>query len=236
MSRGNSRIVFKKTTVVKTDDASQPLKMRMFPDAFVQVLSIASVGEGRAMFSMPRLEDPNLEDLPEALAQGLQLLKKYLWSQADLFEQPPWREALEEHLLKVGKMFNAARIHALVESLPDPECGRAIHGDPTFANMLYDPHRGWVWTDPLDRAYIPHDPHVDLGKMFQSLWGYEALLMGEISEPSFDIITAHDLTAAAGLDYDTALNWCHIHVIRLIPYQTTTVRTKFIKALEDVGF
>lgn len=237
LSRGNSAIEIKGNYVTKTDDSLQPLKMRMFPAAFVPVLAIEFINGGRAVFTMPRLHQPDMKDKREALTCGLGLLQRHVWSQADLFVQPPWRDALREHLVHVaGETLKVRRIEKLVEELPEVRRPCAIHGDPTFANILKDRHRGYLWIDPLDREYIPHDAHVDLGKVFQSCWSYEELLYGDTTTVKLDEELVSDLTDFTQLDAHVAMNWCLVHLIRLLPYQTKYVRQKYVEVLRDVGF
>lgn len=233
---GEGRVQFHKDTVVKLATRREPLYMLANPDVFVTIRSIEKVAGSSelATFSMPRLRQPDvMTEGREALIEGVTLLKDALWTKLDLFPQPPWREELLEHLRSVR---DSAGLETLVRSLPDVERPCAIHGDATLANTLWDKERSkWVYCDPLERKYIPHDPLVDLGKAFQSCWGYESILLGETSSPQLDMGVTRILSRITGLDETDAMSWCWVHVIRLLPYQNPVVRQIFTELLDHVG-
>lgn len=100
----------------------------------------------------------------------------------------------------------------------------AIHGDPTFENIMVDDDGRVVITDPLPpNNYIPHLIAVDVGKILQSLYGYEHVKTGRYPwvEPRgkvprplelvADYVTHEDLVAAS--------YFCAVHYLRLMPYQ-----------------
>lgn len=237
LGRGNSTIKIGSRWVDKIDSRFQPYYMRRFPDVFAEVISIEDMADDRASFRMPRLRPPDpATELGAALGGALRRLE-LLWGQRELFQQPPWKDLLWRHLR--GIWSNLGSVTTLVDSLPEPKRTCPIHGDATLANTLWDRRRnGWVWIDPLDRAYIPHDPLVDLGKIAQSCWGYERILLGETDEPWFDYPTMAWILShtADEYDYEHVRSWCFVHIMRLIPYQDVRVATIFREMLKDHGF
>lgn len=168
-------------------------------------------------------------EVHEALSHGAFLLRHHLWFwKAE--PHPNWKDLLRAHLDAIFPHFNWKII---LSALPDTVNEVKIHGDATVANMLYVDTLGWRWCDPLDRPYVPGDPHVDLGKMFQSLLGYEAILLGQQTEVKLDAKSALNLSLNLGLNYTVGLAWCYIHVARLLRYQRPEVRNIFTRWLTE---
>lgn len=224
LGRGTGRLTFLEDTVVKTVSSSwEPMYMNANPLVFVPVLRIE-----RGQFTMPRLLEPVVPDeIEQALLSGTMRLASYLWPKLDLFPQPEWRDKLLRHL--------GERYTKLVRSLPEPKRTGAIHGDPTFANILFNEATDqWLWCDPLDRAFIPRDPRVDVGKMFQSCWGYEQVILGMTDHLELNEPLARDISRLARIDYDSAMLWCYVHFVRLIPYQSEPHRVIFEEFVNDL--
>lgn len=233
LGRGGGNIEFRGTSVIKTSSRSQLVIIQHHPEVFVKILGYSELESG-VKYTMPRLRAPDvMTEEREALGAGLRVLRDKLWAHRELFPQPEWRPLLWAHLKSI---WPTSAVKRLVDRLPDVVSPCAIHGDATLANLLWDRRRGWVWCDPIDRAYIPHDPLVDLGKMFQSCWGYERLLLGEIAEPEFNGDLAQDLADFAGLNFSSAQDWCFVHILRLLSYQDPPVCHKFTDVLKDWGY
>jgi hypothetical protein len=221
--------------ILKITDRDELSLLTGTTDAFVPVNTWWRTGPNTVELEMPRLIEATAADDPyPPLKHGLETLAQFLWSQDDLTPHLGWREKLLSHLIRI-RCTSGVR-HLVEKDLPEaPDRQCRIHGDATLANLLFDSQRmRWVWCDPLRRPYIPGDPLVDLGKMFQSCWGYERVLI-EDATPSLDEQMADRLANIAGLNYDDAMRWCHVHIVRLLPYQTRHVADRFVEVLTDVG-
>lgn len=192
--------------------------MGSFPEVFVPVIARRST-DTYTIFTMPRYEEPVLDQLEEALLEAGALLPK-LWGYDDYPYNPRCNEELSIHLHTVAKSFfiKAASVDSLIGVLRKQKQRQVvcIHGDPTLANCVHGPN-GWRWIDPLIRDYILGDPHVDLGKLFQSCMGYEAVLLGQPPRPNYELMRR--LADMLHLDFQLGMCWCAVHFIRLLPYQ-----------------
>lgn len=235
-----SKLVFHDDIVIKTASSQEPRFMRRFPKVFVPVLwedvHVDSSYEKNAIrYAMPRYRDvtPTEEEREEALFAGLKKLK-LLWALEHAREFQP--DALTQHITRViyeHKLLVGIGVHGILGSLAFPDSHTVIHGDPTYANILRHPSNdSWWWIDPLYRDYIPGDPHVDLGKLFQSCWGYEFALANR-AVPKFNRKLAHALAVKAGLDWEQGQLWCYVHMVRLLPYQKPHMRKLFEQILKD---
>lgn len=243
LGRGSiGRLTFHKNYVLKIAPKWEPSFMRRFPDVFVPVVSEREFTDEMSEFQMPLWDEPFIpDDTHEALTTGARLLTEKLWPMTDLFPQPEWRTDLWPHLIRAAWHNDPklrAKSHvvgAIVAKLPDVERGCEIHGDPTLANMLCNPKTNeWRWCDPLDRKFIPRTPAVDVGKMFQSCWGYEMVITGLSKKLRFAEKTARDIIKITGVSHDHAMLWCYVHMIRLLPYQQLEHRKVFVEFLNDL--
>lgn len=219
--------------VWKTSEAWEPMFMHQFPMIFIPVLGSTFVApdlnDTLVEFKMPRWHTATK---PEVLFTGLERLQT-LWSYVTDDAKPRWRSKLLKHLLhindRLSNVFTNDWILKLVWGLPEPMKTITVHGDPTLANLLEDhASHDVAWIDPLHRSYVPNDPHVDLGKLFQSCYGYELVLMGE-TRPSFNEKLARRLAGRSGLNYETGLRWMYVHLIRLLPYQDSRVQCIYVE-------
>lgn len=240
---GNSVILDGLTARKKVVGTWEPEYMQRHRDVFVQVISVSEFGEGRCgpiEFSMVEGQGATHEDLRDALPKAASLLKQ-LWQYAWPEHNPDWKRALYDHLLEVTQrqdlQLTKLDLAWLVRQADHHQLkmGRCIHGDPTLANLVYDarlPHSRWRWIDPLTRPYIPGDPLVDLGKLYQSCLGYERVLAG--LEPERDDALIESLAEQLGLCEYHGLVWTAIHLIRLIPYQREQDKPVFAHMLHDL--
>jgi hypothetical protein len=232
LGRGKNQFVCTQTKVIKLSASIEEAEfMQTHTEVFVPVHSIDPL-------TMARWDECNHFEPREALSAGLDLLHKHLWT----IEAPSlhWRDPLHTHMHNIFTKYTFKFpflklqdvVHGLHCEVRAPYC--LIHGDATAANLLRAPgplHYRWI--DPLHRHYIPGDPHVDLGKMFQSCWGYERILLGA-NQFTFDESLAHELCNRVDLSYDLAWKWHIIHLIRLLPYQDERVSLIFQKILNDI--
>jgi len=210
--------------------------MRRFPEVFAPVHEIIDkrVTEPDARppyyrFIMPRFESAVSEDVYMGLLAGAQRLQT-LWAVNSNETIPYWRERLLTHLkqqIETHQLYvDVYTLAHVIEQLPNPiSPGCCIHGDATLANLLWErPTNKWWWIDPLRRPFIPNDPHVDLGKMFQSCFEYEAVLTHVTNRPAFNHDVARRLAEKTHLSYAAGRLWLYIHLVRLLPYQVLRVR------------
>lgn len=236
--RSGNSLEFKVDRVVKhvpLHELWQPLFMRRHHGVFVNVTYVAFDSLG-VEYGMPRLTSPSFNETSLAL----EIVDKisYLWSH---YARVPldWRNELLEHLVPTVEAelsWSREKLTRLVERLPDVKNPATIHGDPTFSNSLRYPNGSIAMIDPLMRSFIPPDRHVDVGKVFQSLWGYERILDGKLDYPSFDEEAATQIIQRHDLDGDACMAWCIVHFIRLLPYQMEREAAIFKQFLEDARF
>lgn len=177
-------------------------------------------------------------DLYVALPNAAPRLKN-LWQRHWEDQSYDWRLRLRAHIFRVitTHRLNVSMVTLdnVIRMLPEVEHPVMIHGDATLANCVYDPHKqGWFWIDPLTRPYIPGDPHVDLGKLFQSCFSYESIITDQLDLPRYQTELMLELTQLLKLDLKPALLWCIIHLVRLIPYQEERHRSIFEQQIKDV--
>ena len=240
-SRGKGNLVFGAHSVVKkTKETYEPYLMQAY-GGFAEVLDITKVDVDEVRYTMPRYIEPDLTRDGEAIIiEGIRELARSLWNHelAKDDANPDWRDKLVYHLVEIiydkNLKLNPDKVTTWVGNLPpDLDTKVMIHGDATLANMVYDPARGWIWVDPLMRPYIPYDPRVDLGKCFQTCWGYEQMILGRLSAPALNERLCADIVRRSSFPFTALMDWCVVHLIRLLPYQTPYVRSNFEKLLRE---
>lgn len=137
-----------------------------------------------------------------------------------------------EHAPAYAPRLNTAQRRVDPESLV--RC--LTHGDPTFANVLLrdgDP----VLVDPIPADWrVPPLQAVDLGKIVQSLLGYEVLRF-DWPLPRYRHRRQVEmfLTASAGIaaaEASAAVYFAAAHVVRLLPYTPSAKRPAMLKLLD----
>lgn len=217
--------------------------MRQHDDAFIPIIS-SEVTREFAQYTMPLGIIPNpifKTDVHKALKGGLSNLQRTLWAQKPTHAEAHdfWRTWLDSYLqqriIENNLEVDREKVKLLVAQLPEPKSERFIHGDATLGNLVYVDSR-WTWIDPNVRKFVPWDPHVDLGKMLQSCWGYERVLLGGQPRPELDTGLAIELSTLSGLDWRSAELWLMVHALRLLPYQELRLQHVFTEWLnQDLG-
>ena len=94
------------------------------------------------------------------------------------------------------------------------------HGDPTFENVMLRSNEKVVIIDPVPATpAVPDLRLVDVGKVMQSVVGFEAIKYG--AEERFRL-TMHDALEIFYVnDSSACMYWCVVHLLRAIPYQTS---------------
>jgi hypothetical protein len=237
LGRGNNKFVFTQSKVIKLTASEHEAKfMQTHTKVCVPVHSIDPL-------TMERWYDIDQYKPRVPLTYGVDLLHKHLWT----INASPchWHDALHQHMHGIFGKYTFKFpfwsledvIHDLHREVKAPYC--LIHGDATAANLVHAPlvmrrDFRYRWIDPLNRSYIPGDPHVDLGKMFQSCWGYERILLGDDKDIKFNEQLARDLCKHVNLSFDLAWKWHIIHLFRLLPYQDSRVSLIFQEILNDI--
>jgi len=118
------------------------------------------------------------------------------------------------------------RMENWLDGLLDEEVTKAtrIHGDPTVENVMQRRiDQRIVFIDPIPaNDYIPSLIAIDMGKMLQSIFGYERIL-----RPDTPVLNPTDTMELAGnmtsifMHGDKLVSWYFlcVHIARLIPYQ-----------------
>lgn len=113
--------------------------------------------------------------------------------------------------------------------------GANTHGDPTLDNLMRREDGTWVLTDPIPGSpRVPKLLAVDLGKMLQSVYGYEDIKAGLQPDVMFTLGIETVLGGFTPSDQAAAKYFLAVHVLRLIPYQKADVRDRFLSQLETI--
>lgn len=220
----------------------EPTFMWEHPDVFVQVIGVSEFQgpTGPVEYSMVECVPADHTEIRDALPKAASLLKR-LWDQPWAAHNPRWQAPLAQRLKVIcateGVQLRDKDVDWLVREADHHQLhtGRLIHGDATLANLVYDgrlPFERWRWIDPLTRPFVPGDPLVDLGKMYQSCLGYERVLAGLEPERDDDLIEG--LAHQTNLCEFHGLVWATVHIIRLIPYQHTKDKPIFAEMLHNL--
>lgn len=92
-----------------------------------------------------------------------------------------------------------------------------IHGDPTLSNVVYTRHGRVQLIDPIaPTGKVPGLREVDIGKLLQSVIGWEHLMYGW-PPPAPYVMTgvAHRFTDE---ELRRAVFWLGVHALRILPY------------------
>lgn len=200
--------------------------MRSHPEVFVPVTAYSA-----SHFTMPRYMPATEEN---QLVSASDLLFTHLWTKPEHNTSRLWpnflkdhlQEQIQRHLLCVDVRKTIKLVQMIGDRRDEHKPYVTIHGDPTLANLLRRPDGGMCWIDPLQRNYIPGDPHVDLGKLYQSCVGYEHFLTSGKPLSDFTWLMG-GLANQYNLSLVTGVMWLAIHLVRLLPYQPSALRPEF---------
>ena len=104
------------------------------------------------------------------------------------------------------------------------------HGDPTFENVMLSQSGELTLIDPLPcSSRMPPIADVDVGKIVQSLLGYERIVAGGVANVWQAVEWLHVITHA----YPAAAYFTGVHLVRLMPYQTEELQETFKGVLYD---
>ena len=181
-----------------------------------------------------------LNDLPRGivapnllLAEMLRTLYRDIWSR-----KPEVVMDWDKHIEKVNGLANDAERLLLDKARDQIDWTHVTlcltHGDPTYDNVMLRPDGSIVLIDPLPATQaVPSMMAVDLGKVLQSVTGYEYLRYGDSSfsgarrEVLAEYFNDNEMMAAH--------YWCAVHYLRAIPYmQDGTTRDAMRMVVTDV--
>lgn len=98
-----------------------------------------------------------------------------------------------------------------------------IHGDPTLSNVVYSRNGRVLLIDPIKpTGKIPSIREVDIGKMLQSVVGWEHVMFGW-PEPMV-YIAAGFIKDMSDEELLRAMFWLGVHALRIIPYADNNPR------------
>ena len=218
-------------TVTKVVDEHEATMLSIFTDVCPKVLELTAMPQLNSyLVKMERLTPicGAEYDIAKLAGQRMRyvstvpfLLRDGLWKRPVVeAAHPQWQEKLTLVVTKMTKSLHISGMFSIAENAASRSKNMcAIHGDPTLANTVWDSNNMPRLVDPTYRPYIPCDPHVDLGKMFQSLLGWEFMLWchGEgmfIIGDSIPFNKMRSIARLLGLDYKLAMSWAVIHLLR----------------------
>jgi len=190
----------------------------------------------RMMKKNPGYVMERLNELPRLLVSGPKVMHEMVWAARRIWDQPALVPFVpDHHRAKVfddlaDKFLDAKDRRALgffysaIEWDKQTEC--LTHGDPTYDNVMLRGRDQVVLTDPIPATTaVPDMRSVDLGKMAQSIVGFEAMRYGEIDRLT-DVTLDYffRVTQASDAERPATMYWCVVHLLRAAPYVKETVQ------------
>lgn len=186
-----------------------------------------------------------LHEVP--VADTRQIKEDYAWSILTVLRATVWPRILVGRHVNLGAHYhylNSLRPHAgdvnidhllhVADRIYWGSLTPAMtHGDTTFDNLMARDSGQFVLIDPLPPYVderIPFLQVTDIGKIIQSLMGYEDIKYGRPLQPGnvmrfLDCIDKEERGAA--------LYMAGVHFARLLSYQPKALRPQFIKMISD---
>lgn len=136
--------------------------------------SVSGLDNGNYFYVMPLYDDYKKEMSVAAAKQAIWKLQNLWGGSTTLRRIDPYRAAYQEY---VDNLEMPSFLRAVCRNLYDKtrtvEGTRAeeVHGDATLGNIVHSEEASW-WIDPNPRI-VPLEVELDLGKILQSLYGYE---------------------------------------------------------------
>lgn len=199
-------------------------------------------GIGPLGYSMEVLEQPSYERFKELENEIVVTLQRDFWSQRRGNVPSVGLQAHREYVLSRAA---AHANHVIPDiSVLNLVAGQLmlnieacdIHGDPTFDNTMIRPStKQIVLIDPLPpyaHGQMPSVFHVDMGKVLQSLFGYELIKYAGATPPPNRGYIAQFLSTMDDEDAFLCLYFCAVHFLRLLPYQPIERRNDYWVLLE----
>jgi len=149
----------------------------------------------------------------ELLNQMIYTLQRDVWCNG--IDQHDWMEAMEEWFK--GQPFNASWMMTDLYH-GQTSLGCYVHGDPTFSNVMVTLEGEKLrFIDPIRPVgKVAWLPEVDIGKMLQSVVGWEHVMFGWAMPGDACLNVLRDKFSEELLH--KAVFWLMIHALRIIPY------------------
>lgn len=181
-----------------------------------------------------------LNELPRLLVSGSKILHEMVWAARRIWDMPALIPIVQDHhAVKVrddlaDRFFEPKDRKALWDWYRDIKWDRQVecltHGDPTYDNVMLRGKDQVVLIDPIPATTaVPDLRCVDLGKMAQSIVGFEAIRYGETDR--LTDVTLDDLfRIAQSPDHEqyAAMYWCVVHLLRAAPYMNERIQDAIV--------
>jgi len=203
----------------------------------VPVLASGEHGSSYA-YVMPRLDEVRRDEDNDA--ETVACLERYVWHSDRSRRVVDW----VEHRLYVSELLE---LHGLWETYGTwwREWTRRIerydlevvttHGDPTRSNRMRNSAGDLVLIDPIPaNERMPSLRAVDLGKMAQSLLGYEHVRFGW-PMPTTDVDKFIDSFAYDDAEREATRYFTLVHLLRLLRYTPDHLRKEFVDVIDRMG-
>jgi hypothetical protein len=183
-------------------------------------------------YSMERLVSAPLQYLDhlQVLHAMISGLNTHVWSQPAVVSLDI--DALELKIIMITHKFNLLDVrtkllHLLSNIKWDdlPTC--LTHGDPTFDNVMFREATGEVvLIDPIPAAAaVPDIRAVDLGKILQSLLGWEAVRYADQTQQVWPHVLFDFMIDLKVNERKAVVFWAIVHIIRTYPYTSDDIRS-----------
>jgi hypothetical protein len=161
------------------------------------------------------------------------LLTKNVWSRQ--YRIRPWKHHFIKWMLEQEADFLYKDLESLYPDHTQTANGCETHGDPTWANVMRNSKGELRLIDPLpERAEKPKLREVDMGKMLQSVIGWEEVL---IHRKDFDLSalnTTEILLGESDLTCKMSKFWLKVHIWRLRPFANKNNRPDIFQKASEV--
>ena len=132
---------------------------------------------------------------------------------------------------------DAARLSQTLVTSVDGWFECTVHGDPTLDNLMMDHNGRHVLTDPIPyHRYMPSVAVSDLGKVIQSVWGYESIIESGGAAPTPDRETVYEYIAErfGRMALHDARAFAVLHMLRLIPFQESLGHRAAVRQFKEI--
>lgn len=216
MASGATIIVLDGDVVVKANGGDRLNLQAEWLTTYASPGVVRVLGAWHGGYAMERLEPPIETPRPEEIVA---LLKRYVWRHSPVIE-PRWENILGYAELKAKEWWPEVT-DELIKGLQwcqDQTLTRClVHGDPTIENVM-SRFSDLVLIDPIPATeYAPDLLAVDLGKVLQSVCGYESVITGGWGHPE----NRSWLRTFNAAEQVAAKHFCLYHIVRLLPYLNT---------------
>lgn len=222
----NSQLIWKRGPSHERRVSEQGAYIRLFGDT----VSLPRVDRVRTVlnsYAMERLQSPSplrMYDAGRLITEFMIELERGIWCH----EGKVWliRDAHIRKLMTIVPSEDWEDVYGMFYTIDWGRLRRCrAHGDPTFDNLMFRGEHP-VIIDPIPPTYaVPDLMSVDLGKMLQSLMGFEAVRYS-VGGPAGreDAIELLKNIVNDEEEWTAAWYWCAVHLYRAVPYMPEEVK------------